>query len=96
MSQPKRPIPRYSERRNAKSLSNLDRRWSNITLRLRQVRIDKGVNSKELADQLGITIDRLSTWELGNRSPHMHDFLVWLDALGITLEDALGLGLEVE
>ena len=37
--------------------------------RLKEVREDRNLKQKDLADELGITSARLSTWELGKRAP---------------------------
>tara|TARA_R100000742_G_C4250238_1_gene68635 strand:+ start:267 stop:476 length:210 start_codon:yes stop_codon:yes gene_type:complete len=51
----------------------------------------KGIRNRDqmsqefLAYKIGIETSTLSRWESGSRSPSMHNFISWVNALGCTL-----------
>ena len=61
----------------------------NIGSFLQEVRKDKGLTQKELAEQIGISDKTISKWENGNSVPDTSMLLPLCEALGITVNEFL-------
>lgn len=60
-------------------------------LRLKEIRQEKGLNQGELADMIpGITLRKISSWEIGESKLKLEDACKLCDALGCTPNDLCG------
>ena len=59
-------------------------------MRIREIRVQKGVQQKELATSLGIAANTLSQYETGKREPDIKTMEKIADVLNVTVDDLLG------
>ena len=58
--------------------------------RLRECRIEKGINQQEMADKLNVTQQTYSDYERGKTNPNIDTLLNMADILGTSLDYLLG------
>jgi len=63
--------------------------YISIILALRQIRISKNITQNDLAAVLGVRQSFISKIENRERRLDVVEFLSWIDALGITVNDVL-------
>lgn len=56
-------------------------------LRIRELRLQAGLEQKELGGAVGVTQSQVSNWELGKRSPQAGKLPLIAQALGCTIND---------
>lgn len=59
--------------------------WDQLREMLRETRQDAGLTQLEVSARIGVTRARFSEWERGVNSPSIHRFVLWVNALGLTL-----------
>lgn len=59
---------------------------------LKEVRIDRGMSQKEVADQIGVAKSTYSLYESGGREPNVQTIKKIADVLGVSADRLLGLG----
>ena len=58
-----------------------------IVNRVRELRVAAGMTQKALADQLGVTVPTVSTWELGQRTPELERVFRMTLIFGVPIEE---------
>lgn len=61
-----------------------------MALKLRQIRNKRGLEQKEVADQLGISVRRYGSWEREERNLNLKDAAMIADVLECTLDELAG------
>lgn len=59
-------------------------------LRLRELRIAKGLSQRTVADRIGVTPGSVAQWELGMKNISMRNLIALSDLLGCTIDQLLG------
>ncbi len=55
----------------------------NFSENLKQLRIEKGLSQKQLAEKLGVAVSTYANWEQGRREPSIYDIFNILSVLEI-------------
>ena len=58
-----------------------------IVNRVKELRTAAGMTQKALADQLGVTVPTVSTWELGQRTPELERVFRMTLIFGVPIEE---------
>ena len=58
-----------------------------IVNRVKELRTTAGMTQKALADQLGVTVPTVSTWELGQRTPELERVFRMTLIFGVPIEE---------
>ena len=61
-----------------------------MKLRLKEIRLQKGLKASEVAEKLSITNNSLSEWELGKRIPPCEKIIQLADFYGVSVDYLLG------
>lgn len=56
-------------------------------LRLKELREDRGLSQRQLADTLGVASGTVARWEIGTRIPSMASLLALVNFFGCTIQD---------
>lgn len=67
-----------------------------MKLRLKEIRLQKGLKASEVAEKLSITNNSLSEWELGKRVPPCEKIIQLADFYGVSVDYLLGRDVEGE
>lgn len=67
-----------------------------MKLRLKEIRLQKGLKASEVAEKLSITNNSLSEWELGKRIPPCEKIIQLADFYGVSVDYLLGRDVEGE
>ena len=67
-----------------------------MKLRLKEIRLQKGLKASEVAEKLSITNNSLSEWELGKRIPPCEKIIQLADFYGVLVDYLLGRDVEGE
>ena len=59
-------------------------------LMLRELRMQKGISQKKVADQLGVVPSAVAQWELGLNNPSVANVLALADLLGCSIDELYG------
>ena len=59
-------------------------------LRLRELRVAKGLSQRAVADQIGVTPGMVALWEMGMRNLSLRNLIALADLLGCTTDQILG------
>lgn len=59
--------------------------------RLKELRINKGISQKEIAEYLGITVAAYSLYERGNREPNITMLRKIAEYYNVSIDDILGI-----
>ena len=62
-----------------------------FSIRLKELRENKGISQKQLAQELGYTQVCISRWESGNRQPEIDDIIAVALFFNVTTDYLLGL-----
>lgn len=60
-----------------------------IGWQLRALRLEQGISMRQIADQLGVTFQAVSSWELGRTEMRMSTLLRYCDAIGARIDIGL-------
>ena len=58
--------------------------------RLRELRIEKGLNQQTLANMLGVSKSLISCYESGKRNPSLENIISFMEIFGVTSDYLLG------
>lgn len=58
-------------------------------LMLREIREQKGLSQRKVADQIGVTPSAVAQWELGLNTPSLHNVLALRDLLHCSMDELL-------
>lgn len=58
--------------------------------RIRQLRLERGINQKELGDAVGVSKQSVSNWENGNIMPSIDLLIRLADFFGVSTDHLLG------
>lgn len=64
--------------------------YVSLGLKIKELRLKKGINQQELADELGITRSSLAHYEKGTRKMYLETLRLFADYFGVTMDDLLG------
>lgn len=59
-------------------------------INLKMIRIRNGVKQKDLAEELGVTINTVSRWELGKVYPTKDKLIILADKFNVSVDYLLG------
>jgi transcriptional regulator with XRE-family HTH domain len=55
--------------------------------RIKQLRRERGLNQRELANKIGVTHPIISRWERDENEPHLYSLMGMADLFGVTLDE---------
>lgn len=58
--------------------------------RLKELRLEKGLSMKQLADAIGLTSAGICLWELGKRVPNLDAVIMIADFFGVSIDYLAG------
>lgn len=61
-----------------------------FSTRLKELRIDRKLKQSDIADDLGITDQAISNYELGKREPRIPDLILIADYFHVTIDYLVG------
>ena len=61
-----------------------------MAVRLRELRQKRGLQQKELAQEIGVSYAAISGYECGLRQPHLSSIIMMADYFGVTVEYLVG------
>ena len=72
-------------------MNNENEIYISLGLKIKELRLKKGINQQELADELGIKRSSLAHYEKGTRKMYLETLRLFADYFGVTMDDLFGM-----